>query len=218
MTAIKICGLSDIESALVAAETGADLIGMVFASGRRQVFPEKARQIAEAVHQSKTHPKVVGVFVNSTYQEVNRIVEYCQLDMVQLSGDETWSYCQEVQCPIIKVIHITPVTTETYIERELERGKKVLENGFTCLLDTKVGGIYGGTGETFNWNLAREIAEQYQIIVAGGLTSENVGELVTQIRPWGIDVSTGVETNSRKDPGKIRDFITTVRNIDSGRS
>jgi phosphoribosylanthranilate isomerase len=78
-----------------------------------------------------------------------------------------------------------------------------------------VSGIFGGTGQPFNWDLARGIAEEYPIIIAGGLNSENVGELLNNIKPWGIDVSTGVETNSRKDTAKIRYFIRTVRNIDS---
>jgi phosphoribosylanthranilate isomerase len=215
MTTIKICGLSDTESALVAAEAGANLIGLVFAPGRRQVFPEKARQIAEAIHQSKTHPQVVGVFTNSSYQEVNRIVSYCHLDMVQLSGDETWNYCRGVEYPIIKVIHVTPNTTGKAIIVEVEKGQSVLNKGFTCLLDTKVSGVYGGTGQVFNWELAREVAERFPVIVAGGLTPDNVGKLVKEIKPWGIDVSTGVETNSRKDTAKIRDFIVMARNAES---
>ena len=135
--------------------------------------------------------------------------------MVQLSGDETWYYCRGIEYPIIKVFHITPNTTDQIIIKEVEKGRNLLKKDFTCLLDTKVSGLYGGTGQTFNWEMAKEVAVRFPIIIAGGLNSENVVKLVKEVKPWGIDVSTGVETNSRKDAVKIRDFIVTARNAES---
>jgi phosphoribosylanthranilate isomerase len=90
-----------------------------------------------------------------------------------------------------------------------------LKADFTCLLDTKVSGLYGGTGLVFNWELAKEVAVRFPIIIGGGLNSKNVVKLVKEVKPWGIDVSTGVETNSRKDTAKIKDFIVAVRNAET---
>ena len=122
MTRVKICGLMEIEQALAAARAGADFVGVVFAPSRRQISPEKALPIVEAIRSLPAHPEVVGVFANLEAQEVNRIADYCHLDMVQLSGDEDWAYCQNMKRPVIKVIHVSggqkagPVLTE--IEKE----------------------------------------------------------------------------------------------------
>lgn len=214
MTKIKICGLSEMQHALVAATAGADFIGLVFASSRRQVSPEKALQIIEAVRSLSLSPSptIVGVFANSTVDEVNCIADYCHLDWVQLSGDETWHYCQQIERPIIKTIHISNAKTPEGVVSEIAMGHQILPGqDFVCLLDSKTGDIYGGTGQAFDWQLAGEVSARFTVIIAGGLTPSNVGRLVKEVQPWGVDVSTGVETNGRKDAVKIREFISVVR-------
>ncbi|MBI2836157.1 MAG: phosphoribosylanthranilate isomerase [Chloroflexi bacterium] len=216
MTRIKICGLSEVEHALAAARAGADFIGMIFAPSRRQVSPEKALAIAEAIHSLAQRPQVVGVFVNLNAKEVNRTAEVCHLDWVQLSGDETWEYCLEIKKPVIKVLHIRPGQKTSDILAETEKGHRMLAGkGFVCLLDTASNNTYGGTGQAFDWTLAKEVAARYPAMVAGGLTPENVGRLVGEVGPWGVDVSSGVETHGRKDIAKIKDFIQAVRKADA---
>jgi phosphoribosylanthranilate isomerase len=215
MTWVKICGISDIESAIAASEAGTDYLGIVFAPSKRQVTPEKALQIVEAVRQLDSLPQIVGVFVNKPAAEVNQIADYCKLDWVQLSGDENWEYCKKIETPLIKVFHIAPNARQAEIATDVWKGySAVPPNRLICLLDSAVSGAYGGTGTPFNWQVAKSVAQKFSVMIAGGLTPDNVGELMHLTRPWGVDVSSGVETNGRKDITKINAFIKTVRKFD----
>lgn len=212
MIKIKICGLSEVEHALFAAEAGADFLGLVFAPSQRQVSLEKALSLVEAVHSLSPRPQMVGIFVNLPAPEVNRIANNCCLDWAQLSGDETWQYCQQVERPIIKAIHIPRGRPAREVIDEITTGQKIMLNHeFVCLLDAQSVGAYGGTGQAFDWQLAREVSVRFPVIIAGGLSSANVGQVIREVQPWGVDVSTGVETNGRKDAAKIRAFIEAVR-------
>ena len=212
MTKIKICGITEIEMASAASQAGADFIGLIFAPSRRQVSPQKALRLVKAVHSLRIRPAIVGVFVNATTQDVNHIANYCQLDWVQLSGDETWRYCRNIERPVIKVIHVPTGKKVEPILNKINMGYRLYsEREFICLLDSKTKEAYGGTGETYDWQLAKEVSARFPMMVAGGLTPANVGQLVKEVQPWGVDVSTGVETNGRKDASKIRAFVEAVR-------
>jgi phosphoribosylanthranilate isomerase len=212
VTKIKICGLSEIQHAVAAVEADADFLGLVFAPSRRQVSIEKAMPIAKEVHAMSTLQIVVGVFTNSTADEVNRIADCCNLDWIQLSGDETWDYCQQIERPIIKTVHVSSAKTAEEIASEIAMGYRLLpRHDFVCLVDSEVGYAYGGTGQAFDWKLAKEVSARFPVIIAGGLTPANVSQLVKAVRPWGVDVSTSVESNGRKDIAKIKEFIQTVR-------
>jgi phosphoribosylanthranilate isomerase len=211
MTRVKICGIRDKNHALAAVEAGADFIGLVFAPSPRQVTPTQACEIASAVKKSSDATRVVGVFVNAPASQVNEIADFCALDLVQLSGDESWEYCREVVEPVIKAIRISQQSPEE-LYAELSAGGELLPSQrFIALLDSQVEGKYGGTGESFNWNLAQQVAKKFPVIVAGGLDPENVAKLIETVRPWGVDVSSGVETNGLKDASKIRAFVKAVR-------
>jgi phosphoribosylanthranilate isomerase len=210
---VKICGITEVSHARAAVEAGADLIGVVLASSPRQVTRERAKEIATAV--KKYRVPVVGVFVNTPVAAVNRVAATCRLDWVQLSGDEDWEYCQQIEKPLIKTIHVSPSLSEGELLARLEDGERQLDfRPPVYLLDTQVKGKYGGTGQAFAWQIARRAAAKFPVIIAGGLKPENVGRVVARLRPWGVDVSSGVESKGVKDIDKIRAFIQAVRAAD----
>ena len=218
MTRVKICGISEEEHALTAAGAGADFLGFVFAPSRRQVTPEKAVRIISTVRQLNCSPLIVGVFVNEGVTEVNRIATYCNLDWVQLSGDEKQEYCLKIERPLIKVIRVSSDKTPELITGEINDNYNRLErNKLIFLLDTHSSLAYGGTGTSFNWNLLKKIPPQHPMFIAGGLTPGNVSGLVTNIKPWGVDVSSGVETDGKKDSFKIKAFIAAVKKFPAER-
>jgi len=217
MTRIKICGIRDKANALAAVEAGADFIGLVFAPSQRQVTPPYAREIASAIKKNNDATKVVGVFVKTPVFQINEIADFCALDVVQLSGDESWEYCGKIANPFIKAIRIGRQSLQD-LYTELSTASKLLTgHRFITLLDSRVEGKYGGTGESFNWNLAQQIAEKFPVIIAGGLDPENVARLIETAAPWGVDVSSGVETGGVKDTSKIKSFIEAVRKTDERR-
>jgi phosphoribosylanthranilate isomerase len=217
VTKVKICGLSEIKQIKAAAEAGADFIGMVFAKSKRQVTPEKAAEMVKAVRKLDMPPAVVGVFVNTPAAEVNRIAAECDLDLVQLSGDEDWQYCLEIEKPVIKVIHVSGDDSVDDVLMAIENGfEKLKGKDVMYLLDTKTGDEYGGTGQAFSRRIAAGVAKRIPVIIAGGLDPDNVAGLVDEVHPWGVDVSSGIETDGIKDIEKIKDFISEVKAVAGG--
>jgi phosphoribosylanthranilate isomerase len=212
MIKIKICGLTSVETVLATARAGADFIGLVFAPSHRRVSQVKALEIVRAVKSLKPRPETVGVFVNMESEEVNSITEFCRLDKIQLSGDESWCYLRQMKKPVIKVIHISAISKIDEVLAELEEGNRQdLKQPVIPLLDTKTEGAYGGTGSSFDWRLAAEVAARFPVMIAGGLNPTNVKSLVEEVKPWGVDVSSGVETDGKKDISKIKAFIDELR-------
>ncbi len=215
MTRVKICGIREKAHALAVIEAGGDFIGLVFAPSPRQVTPDRARDIVSAIRQCSKNTAVVGVFVNMPSPVVNRIASTCNLDWVQLSGDESWEYCRQITKPLIKAVRISPDQHSQEICANLTTGAGVLsDRRYLYLLDSQVKGKYGGTGMAFDWGLARQVAERFPVIIAGGLTPENVAQAIETVTPWGVDVSSGVEVDGVKDIAEIRAFIEAVRKVD----
>ena len=221
MTFVKICGVSDPVNARAAAAFGADFVGVVFAPSRRQVTIGQAGRIAESLGQrehvaddadaaeieaalGRRRPLLVGVFANQDADTINDIAEGCGLDLVQLSGSEPWELNEQIRRPILKCLKMRPEETAGELITHFHGGAIVL-------LDPYVEGAYGGTGITLDWAVAAEVARQTPTMLAGGLTPTNVGEAVRDVQPWGVDVSSGVETDGAKDPAKIRAFIAAAK-------
>jgi indole-3-glycerol phosphate synthase / phosphoribosylanthranilate isomerase len=210
-TQIKICGLKTTEHIDATIEAGADLLGFVFyPPSHRYLSPEQARTLVEssthlAGKQGQVAPDLVGVFVNEDAGVINDIAEQVGLHFVQLHGNESPAFCQQINRPVIKAIQLRSLDDRTTIAAY----KSV---AWRILLDTPSTG-WGGSGEIHDWSVAHTIAQELPILLAGGLTPENVAEAITQVRPWGVDVSSGVETNKQKDTQKIRTFIEQVRKL-----
>ena len=156
-------------------------------------------------------PLLVGVFVNQPVEEVRRIAVACGLDYVQLHGDESPDYCRSLGLPFIKAFRVAAKDGEEDIARRMEAYLAVYPEAI-FLLDAHVEGIYGGTGRSWDWGRAARLALRHPVLAAGGLTPENVAGAVQAIYPWGVDVSSGVETDGMKDVAKIKAFIEAVRN------
>jgi len=209
---VKICGLMNELEAVVCSRAGADFLGLIFAPSRRQIDLKQAVRIIEKIRLERSTAEIVGVFVNLPSVTVNAIARVCGLDRVQLSGEETWDYCLSIEKPVIKVIHMTPETRTEVILREIETHFSwIMDNKTIILLDSKIPGVYGGTGQTIDWKVAKNICSHFPVLVAGGLTPLNVGEMVKSVKPWGVDVSSGVETEGKKDILKIQQFITIAK-------
>ena len=215
MTKFKICGLRDAASALAATNAGADFLGLNFVPGvRRRITPRQAKSIVEGLRSGlgPQVPTLVGLFANQPVDEVNRIVEHCGLDLAQLCGNEPREYWDKVAAPVMRQIKIRDdAPAGAVVEMAAQQIEEVAAAGYTAMLDKYERGALGGTGRTFDWRIASELAARYDLMLAGGLTPDNVAGAVAQVRPWGVDVSSGVETDGVKDAAKIRRFAEEVR-------
>ena len=214
MTFVKICGLRTVEHALVAVASGADMLGFIFAPSRRQVSPDDVATIGAAVRaasqSSGRQVDLVGVFVNEAPERMLEIAVHCDLDAIQLSGDEHQDVRDQLPDRIvIKAIRLNRTAIE------LGWLHCAPSPSFRFLVDAHVPGAYGGAGVLADWERAAELAHGHQLLLAGGLTPDNVGAAIQRVRPWGVDVSSGVETNGAKDARKIRAFIAAARGADN---
>ena len=218
MTHVKVCGFGSAEAAIAAVEAGADSIGLVFVpAARRRLSLEAAEELLAAVraHAGERMPEVVGLFADQPEDDVNRYVERLGLDAVQLCGAEGVAYAKALGVPVYKVIAIDPeVPIGAQLPKIMVLQQRHTMAGHRIVVDTKVAGEYGGTGQRFDWALAGELARTFEMNLAGGLTPENVAEAVRSVRPWGVDTSSGVETDGEKDPDKVRAFVRAVREAD----
>ncbi len=204
VTRVKICGISSAEDAAAAVEAGADALGFVFVPGTpRLVQPEVAARIVKDLPPFLT---TVGVFVDQPLDEVLHIADRCRLQAVQLHGEETEEYSRRIPVRVIKAIRVRDV-------RDLTLMATYPAHAF--LLDAFVEGQAGGTGTSISWDLARQATGRVPIILSGGLKPETVARAVRAVRPYAVDVSSGVETSAgRKDHKKVREFIAAVREAD----
>ena len=238
-TIFKICGIRDAAAATVAAESGADFLGFVFVEGvRRQLSPERgAEAIAEfrsalapdstsnGGDDSSKIPKIVGLFANQPADFVNRAARSCGLERAQLCGDEPPDFWEALDLPVIRQVKVREeLGREGAAALAARQAAEALEAGHLAILDKHRRGALGGTGETFDWTLAAQIGASVGVsggadggascdglILAGGLTPENVSDAIAAASPWGVDVSSGVETGGVKDHAKIRRFARAVR-------
>ncbi len=241
MTCVKICGVRDPETAAEATKAGADFIGIMFAESKRQVTPQQCYDIIEAVRETRRNgelariegpqrgevrgaswfgawneaiddalarwrPLIVGVFADQEVADANEIADAAGLELIQLSGGEGEDFVRAITRPVLQAIHVRPETT----------GDDVIETAVPgaaagIMLDTGSAQARGGTGETFDWAVASEVQARLPVMLAGGLSPENVGEAITAVEPWAVDVSTGVETEGRKDIEKVRAFTRAVK-------
>lgn len=209
---VKICGTRELSGALAAARAGADYIGFVFVPrARRRVDEERARSIISALREEVLFhmPRIVGLFADQPVEEVNRIAQACGLDMVQLCGGESLDYCGRVEHTVLKMFHVEAEEARDEVVRKLHEGMAAFQQaGHLAVLDRAVAGAAGGTGLTFDWSVARDLARRgHRFFLAGGLTPGNVAAAIREVQPWGVDVSTGVETGGAQDTVKIERFI-----------
>jgi len=210
-TQVKICGLRTTEHIQVATEAGADMLGFIFYEpSHRYIRPQAIQPLLNTipVAEKQVLPDLVGVFVNKEVNFINDAVEQAGLHYVQLHGTESPEFCQQITRPVIKAIPLK----STVDLAQVEQYKDVV---WRLLLDTPTS-EWGGTGVTHDWELTSTIAREMRILLAGGLTPENVAQALQQVHPWGVDISSGVETNKQKDSSKIRAFIENVRSNQPG--
>ena len=204
-TRTKICGITRVEDAHAAAAAGADAIGFVFyATSPRFVAPSQARAIAARLPPFVT---TVGLFVDAAKSQVEAVLQEVKLDCLQFHGAESPDYCASFSMPFMKALRVRPGL-------DLLQYSAEFHNAQALLLDAYVEGVPGGTGQSFDWNLIpKDLA--LPVVLSGGLDADNVTHAICRVRPWAVDVSSGVEAKKGiKDANKIERFIRGVRNAD----
>lgn len=204
---VKICGITSMEDASVAFEGGADAVGFIFyRNSPRHITPLAASKIVEGLGPFIT---TVGVFVNEPPEGIRAAISASGIDCVQLHGEESPLECVGYGVDVIKAVRVRD-------RSDIARLREFHVSAY--LLDTYREGMHGGTGESFDWDIAVEAKRSGRVILSGGLGPDNVGEAVKRVRPYAVDVSSGVESSpGRKDPDRVLRFIKEARNADAGR-
>lgn len=237
MTKVKICGITNLKDAQVAIEAGADLLGFIFYEpSPRYVAPERVKEIVARLRagaqrarngrqdqepekqiNAAAPPHFVGVFVNTPFETVGQILEFCQLDAAQLHGEESPEFVSHFTGRAFKALRPQSQAEANSLLQKYQAALPVQDSmawlpGF--LIDAYHPSLYGGTGHVTDWTMAANIARHYPILLAGSLTPGNVVEAIRAVQPWGVDVSSGVEAEKgRKDHAKVRQFIQAVREM-----
>ncbi|MFQ5449042.1 MAG: phosphoribosylanthranilate isomerase [Nitrospinaceae bacterium] len=203
MVKVKICGMTNAQDLRMAVEEGADAVGFIFY--RKSPRFVAIRTVKEMMSLLPPFVEAVGVFVDESADRVNRIAESCKLDIVQLHGNESPGYCKKIRRRVVKAVRVRD-------EKSFALLSAYQVSGF--LLDTYSEGNQGGTGRTFDWNLVHRGKKYGPVILAGGLNSDNVSLAVSRVKPYGVDVCSGVEKSPGiKDPEKVRAFIQAAKGI-----
>jgi len=206
MVRVKVCGITNYEDASMAIELGVDALGFIFAPSPRGITPEEARDIIRAI---PPFVQAVGVFVDEDPVTIRRIIRLCGLDLVQLHGDESPDFCHELMPNAIKAFRLKDESSLSVIGPYRGRVRAIL-------LDTYVEGKKGGTGRAFDWNLAIK-AKGFQIptILSGGLNPDNIAEAISLVKPFGVDVNSGIEAApGKKSPALMTELIEIVRKME----
>lgn len=214
---VKICGVRELPSAILATTGGAHFLGFNFVpNSRREVNAKDVRIMIEQLRQKSEYatPQMVGVFANQPTLYVNAVAEFCNLDLIQLSGEEPMAVSASMIKPVIKAIKVNPDASDDEEFRRVEQLVTIAEKkGILPLLDRYDASAYGGTGKSINWHFAKKVGRNHRILLAGGLTPENVAEAIDIAKPWGVDVASGIETNGTPDPIKIAHFLEEAHRL-----
>ncbi len=217
-TRVKICGITNLDDALLAVESGADYLGFIFyPPSKRSITVKEAQRIVAELRKRPGLPYLVGVFVNETGSDMAQILTTCQLDLAQLSGDETPNLVGDPESPIFGRCYkvLRPATLdEAQAEAEWYLPAETIPDHPTLLIDTRHATLYGGTGQKADWFIAARLARDISnLMLAGGLNPDNIAAAVSQVSPFAVDVASGVEaTPGKKDPRLVRSFIANAKN------
>ncbi|MBI5034382.1 MAG: phosphoribosylanthranilate isomerase [Chloroflexi bacterium] len=229
MTQIKICGITNLEDAMVAVQAGADMLGFIFyPPSPRYIIPERASEIILVIRHASPVTRFVGVFVNASLEHVRAVMALAQLDFAQLHGDELVEMVRTLNEP--RRVSGNPLGLAAYKSLRLRNADDtrtqietyrdaVNGNTPTFLLDAYDAKQFGGTGKRADWDIASEIARTFPILLAGGLNAENVADAIRTVQPWGVDVSSGVErAPGLKDHARVDEFIRAVKSMSDDRT
>lgn len=207
-TKVKICGLTSLEDARFAAGALANYLGFIFyEDSPRFVTPAEAGAIINWIE----GPESVGVFVNQPLDDINMLARQTGIDLVQLHGNESPEYCELVEKPVVKVIHVEAGSTELQLHEAIEPYLSVTDY---LMFDTKTDDKWGGTGQTFDWTLIKEISAGKPFFLAGGLNIDNIRDACRQVAPFAVDISSSLESEpGKKDFDKVEEFMEEMRLI-----